>query len=530
MGIQNFPAILQPILQQGFLEREFQAAMSSRLGYRACADRQEFAVGIGETLTKTRAGLKPSVTVPLAAATNTNLDNGLVPQGWGVEQYTITINHYAATTDLNMVTSRVGIAGQFLQNAAINGEQAARSLDELARNALFAPYFGGNSRVRIALASAGPVVAVDDLRGFTTTFVNGVQSPVGATTNLTVTVGAGIYTVVGTTADGVNSSTTPGGVSGTVTCSGNVSVSDGALGSAIQAANASVVVRPGGRAATTAALAVGDTLTIGALLDAVSKLRLNAVPEIDGAYNCYLDPVSARQLFADGDFRQLFQGATSTNQVFRQGMVNNFLGLRFVPTTEAYVQPHPMLAGVVIRRPIIVGQGALIEGDFAGMAEQDVAPADSTLAVQQAIHAVTGTDEPAAQAAALADPDLAGQLRVELARIAATRAVAAESAAEARLSAQLTDVANARATTVQLAQFGSAMAWGAPVTSLVVLATFGCVVSMVLLHAIPAGSEPVLNVLLGTLAAMATNVVGYWVGSSAGSARKDDRLAQRGAG
>ena len=37
----------------------------------------------------------------------------------------------------------------------------------------------------------------------------------------------------------------------------------------------------------------------------------------------------------------------------------------------------------------------------------------------------------------------------------------------------------------------------------------------------------VLNVLLGTLAAMATNVVGYWVGSSVGSARKDARLAQR---
>lgn len=35
----------------------------------------------------------------------------------------------------------------------------------------------------------------------------------------------------------------------------------------------------------------------------------------------------------------------------------------------------------------------------------------------------------------------------------------------------------------------------------------------------------VLNVLLGTLGAMATNVVGYWVGSSAGSARKDARLA-----
>ena len=31
-------------------------------------------------------------------------------------------------------------------NAYTNGEQAARSLDELARNALFTAYFGGNTR------------------------------------------------------------------------------------------------------------------------------------------------------------------------------------------------------------------------------------------------------------------------------------------------------------------------------------------------------------------------------------------------
>ena len=388
MGISNFPAILQPILQQGFLEREFQQAMSSRLGYRACADREEFAVGIGETLTKTRAGLKPAVTTPVPAASNTNLDNGLVPTGWGVEQYTLTLNHYAATTDLNMVTSRVGIAGQFLQNAAINGEQAARSLDELARNALFAPYFGGNTRVRVAIGSAGPVVAVDDIRGFTAAFVNGVQTPVGGSASLTATIGAGVYSVVGATADGVNASTTPGGISGTLTCATNVSASDGGLGNAVQAANASVIIRPNGRSATTQ-LAAGDTLTMGCLLDAVSKLRMNAVPEIDGAYNCYLDPVSSRQLFADGDFRQLFQGATSANQVFRQGMVNDFLGLRFVPTTEAYVQAHPSIAGAVVRRPIIVGQGALIEGDFAGMAANDVAPADSIVSVVDGIAMVT---------------------------------------------------------------------------------------------------------------------------------------------
>ena len=325
MGIQNFPLALQPIIQQGFLEREFQQALASRLGYRAVADREDFAVGIGETLTKTRAGLKPSVTTPLAPAFNTNLDNGLTPTTWGVEQYTISINHYAATTDLNMVTSRVGIAGQFLQNAYTNGEQAARSLDELARNALFAPYFGGNTRLRTALASAGPAVSVDDIRGFQTVFVNGVQSPTGGTTSLTVTVGANPYTLIGAAADVSNVSTAPGGVSGVLTFTGNVSVSDGSAGSAVQAANASVFVRPGG-AVTTAALQAGNNLQMANLLDAVAKLRLNAVPEIDGVYNCYLDPVSARQLFADQDFQRLFQGATSANQVFKQGIVNVLLG------------------------------------------------------------------------------------------------------------------------------------------------------------------------------------------------------------
>ncbi|MDR3718385.1 MAG: hypothetical protein P4K98_06255 [Bryobacteraceae bacterium] len=388
MGIQNFPAALQPIIQQGFLEREFQEALHSRLGYRAVADRQDFAVGIGETLTKTRAGLKPSVTVPIAAATNTNLDNGLTPQVFGVEQYTITLNHYAATTDLNMVTSRVGIASQFLMNAAINGEQAARSLDELARNALFAAYFGGNTRVRTTLSADGPAVAVDDVRGFQTTFVNGVQTPVSPAAAMTATVGSNSYTLVGVSVDATNISTTPGGVSGVLTFASSVIAADATAPNPVVAATASAIVRPSARA-TTAALQSTDTLTMGALLNAVALLRLNAVPEIDGVFNCYLDPVSARQLFADNDFRQLFTGATSANQVFRRGMINDFLGLRFIPTTEAYVQSHPTMTGAVVRRPIVCGQGALIEGDYAGMAEADVAPKDAIISVVDGVAMVT---------------------------------------------------------------------------------------------------------------------------------------------
>ncbi len=185
MGIQNFPTSLQPIIQQGFLEREFQQALRSKLGYRACADRVSVAVGIGETLTKTRAGLKPTVTTPLVPSANTNFDNGLTPTTWGVEQFTISINLYAATTDLNVVTQRVGIASQFLQNAYVNGEQAARSLDELGRNVLFGAYLGGNTRVRVTLSAAAATISVDDVRGFQNVFVNGVQQAVSSANTMT---------------------------------------------------------------------------------------------------------------------------------------------------------------------------------------------------------------------------------------------------------------------------------------------------------------------------------------------------------
>jgi len=388
MGIQNFPPSLQPIIQQGFLEREFQQALQSRLGYRAVADREEFAVGIGETLTKTRAGLKPSVTTPLAPSTNTNLDNGLTPASFSVEQYTISLNFYAATADLNMVTSRVGIASQFLLNAAINGEQAARSLDELARNALFPAYFGGNTRVRVTLGSPGTSVSVDDIRGFTQVWVNGVPTAVSSTNTLTVTVGSNPYALIGVAADSTNASFAPNGISGVLTFATSVTVADGTQNNTVTAATASAIVRPNSRA-NTAQIIATDTLDMATLLNAVATLRLNAVPEIDGAYNCYLDPVSAKQLFGDEAFRQLFTGATSANQVFKRGLINDFLGLRFVPTTEAYVTTNPAISNGLIRRPIVCGKGALIEGDFAAMAEADVAPKDSIVSVVDGIAMVT---------------------------------------------------------------------------------------------------------------------------------------------
>jgi hypothetical protein len=157
--------------------------------------------------------------------------------------------------------------------------------------------------------------------------------------------------------------------------------------------------------------------------------------------------------------------------------------------------------------------------------------ARTTEAVAQAVQTATGTHDPAAQRSMIEQqPDVAETLRIELARLAAAAEADARKVELATFTAQVADVAGARAQTVALAQASPPAAYGAPVVSAIVLATFAVVMALALLHTMPAGSETILNMLLGSLAAMATSVVSYWVGSSAGSARKDEHIAQLAAG
>ncbi|WP_435607711.1 DUF4043 domain-containing protein [Pseudomonas knackmussii] len=384
MAINNFPAALQPIIQQGFLEREFQEGIQSRLGFRAIADREEIPNKVGETVTKTRRGLKAPVTTPLNPANNTNLDNGLTPSGWTVEQYTLSMNMYGDTIDLNMVTQGVGIAKQFLENAKVNGIQAAQSLDRLARNALFGSYLGGNTRVRTTLGAPALTVAVDDIRGFQYVLSNGVMVPVSAGNPMTVTIGAGSYTLTGVAADGSNVSTSPLGVSGTLTLSSNVSVSDGTAGNGVVSSVGPSVFRAGNRASTSGLIAT-DLLTMQTILAAVARLRTNNVPTINGMYNFYLDDNQLLELFQDGDFKLLYRGAYGS-ETYRNGQIIELLGVRFIPTTETYQQT---LAGVPIRRGILCGQGALVEGDFASTGYSDVGDGDSLKAMVDDICMVT---------------------------------------------------------------------------------------------------------------------------------------------
>lgn len=172
---------------------------------------------------------------------------------------------------------------------------------------------------------------------------------------------------------------------------------------------------------------------------------------------------------------------------------------------------------------------------------------DSATVVQQVANVVTqvtGVAAPhtddgmaAVEAVLQGKPELALQIQVQLAKIAADREMETDRTAEAArkaelesLLAQIADTNSARRQTIALAEAGSKIAYGAPVVSALVLITFAIVMTLAFSRSLPPGSETILNMLLGSLAAMATSVVSYWVGSSAGSARKDAHIAQLASG
>ena len=147
-----------------------------------------------------------------------------------------------------------------------------------------------------------------------------------------------------------------------------------------------------------------------------------------------------------------------------------------------------------------------------------------TLAAQ-AVQAATGTGDPdAARAALEADASKMTELRISLARIAADAEAAERKAALDELAERLADTADARRQTIALAQGGSNIAWAAPIVTAIVLVSFGAMLTLVLTAAIPEANKEIANIMLGTLGGMASTAVAYWLGSSAGSARKDEAL------
>lgn len=89
----------------------------------------------------------------------------------------------------------------------------------------------------------------------------------------------------------------------------------------------------------------------------------------------------------------------------------------------------------------------------------------------------------------------------------------------------LGDANSARGMASELAKAHSGMAYGGVVVSVVIVAGFVLTTYAVLTNHLSAGDGQFGSVLVGTLAAMATQVANYWLGSSVGSSAKNAMLA-----
>jgi hypothetical protein len=154
-------------------------------------------------------------------------------------------------------------------------------------------------------------------------------------------------------------------------------VADATIYNIVSHANAPALIRPNGKykggsalgiLTATPALLAADTLSLAAIEDAIAALRNNTGMQ-DEMFNLYLDNVSMRQLFADADFKLMYQGQYGSSTI-QQGKVFQLMGANFIPTTEALTQVHPTNAALTVRRPILCAPGALVEGDYAGMAQK----------------------------------------------------------------------------------------------------------------------------------------------------------------
>jgi hypothetical protein len=153
---------------------------------------------------------------------------------------------------------------------------------------------------------------------------------------------------------------------------------------------------------------------------------------------------------------------------------------------------------------------------------------DAKPALAAVAQAITGTTDEARQVEVLSsDPTAIAQFKTQALQIAADREQAQLNAQSDDLAARLGDLANARQQTVQLAQAGSKMQWAAPVVSVVI--AIGFFATLVTLTYYGKPLDPfvanIINMLVGALILGFGQVCNYWLGSSAGSARKDDQLA-----
>lgn len=333
------PAQIRAMLQNGILDRVFRDALIPQFLFPMIADAEPWQGGLGDTKTFTRKGLLTPVPSAITGSDPS-------ASTYSIEQWSVTMDQYGNSMDTNMLMSSMALANKFLADAETLGLNAGQSINQLARNKLYAAYAGGRTWAT-ATSTTSTALVVQSTNGFAYVQVNGVPTPVSGSNPLNVTVNGVANTVVG-----VNSGTN------TLTLGSAISAS---IGWAVLATNAPATIRATGNTAYD--LSSGNVATLANFRSAVARLRSMNVPTIGGYYVAHIDPVTESELFSDADFKQALQGRVDS-PVYRDLSIGRFSGIDWVRNIETPTILGGSAGTLTVHRPIVLGANSLMAAPF----------------------------------------------------------------------------------------------------------------------------------------------------------------------
>jgi hypothetical protein len=409
--IADLPSQLQPMVQSGYLETEFDDFLTANNGYWEGVDSDSFSEDIfgkhkGTTITRTRPGLKAPVVVAASnTAAQTPPNDGVTASDFAVEQYTLAPIELTDGINLDLIGTNFAIVDRFEHQLVVTYHQAVQSIDLMARDTYIAGYAAGNTvATGTAAAGTGVSLLVDDIRGFDTVITisgtNGTVVPTSSSNTLPAMLypggsSTGAFAVTVTLAtpagtnisnyvpftNGVNPYGTQGaptsargnGVSGTLT----VNVPSGksiAVGDVLTAGDAPNQLFATGVAHFSKLPSSSSGLTQALILDAVGQLQADAVPysmnrhgDDEGTYLCHISSKVMRSLYFDADFKQANQ-TLGLSSVYKKGKVSQYIGCTFLENTNIPRIPLAAYGGTgYAYLTIIAGQGAIIDAPYEGV-------------------------------------------------------------------------------------------------------------------------------------------------------------------
>lgn len=337
----TIPAAIRPMLQNGMLDRMFRDALVPEFLFPQIADSEPWQGGLGDTKTFTRKGLL--TTVPTAVT-------GSDPSAstYTLEQWSVVMDQFANSMDTAMLGSSMALANKFLADAETLGINAGQTINEVARNKLYAAYAGGRTWCTTAGTSDTSLI-VQSVNGFSTVQVNGVPTPVSGANPLNVTIAGVANTVVGVNA-------------GTSTLTLGTARVDVA-GDYVLASNAPTTIRATGNSAYD--LSGSNVVTFANFRSAVARLRKMNVPTIGGYYVAHIDPDTEAELFSDADFKQALQGRVDS-PIFRDLSIGRFGGIDWIRNNVCPTVLGGSAGNVTVHRPIVMGGQSLMAAPFEG--------------------------------------------------------------------------------------------------------------------------------------------------------------------